>query len=515
MAKFIMVAGTASNSGKTVMVSGICRMLANKGYKVAPFKSQNMSLNSRVSVEDGEIAVAQYTQSVAAKVEPSTHFNPVLLKPKGNFISQVIIQGKPYKNLDYNEYRKEKNYCIEKIKESLDYLDKNYDYVIMEGAGSCCEINLLDDDIANLRVAEIANADVLLVSDIDRGGVFASLYGTVELLPENWRKLIKGFIINKFRGNADVLIDGFKKITELTNIDVAGLIPYDESLILPEEDSQALQAKKVFGNMTSPIEINVMKFSKIANFTDVDALSTDARIKFIDFNEDITGDMLILPGTRCSTLEMDKLKISGMDKKIKEYIDNGGIVLGICGGYQMMGNKLIDEDKIESEIGTIEGLGLFDIITEFKKENKKVIKNSKGTLYLNGSENSEENGINDTSKFEVTGYELHEGITQVNEFSSLEECELIRLKEGFGNNGKGFDGMVKSDGKSLLIGTYLHGILDNKEFKDYLLNLIIKRNSYNYELSKKSANEIFDENLDRLAKIIENSINYDFEGNKK
>ncbi|MBP2171897.1 cobyric acid synthase CobQ [Methanococcus voltae] len=516
MAKFIMVAGTASNSGKTVMVSGICRMLANKGYKVAPFKSQNMSLNSRVSVEDGEIAVAQYTQSVAAKVEPSTHFNPVLLKPKGNFTSQVIIHGKPYKNLDYNEYRNEKDYCIEKIKESLDYLNKNYDYVIMEGAGSCCEINLLEDDIANLRVAEMANADVLLVSDIDRGGVFASLYGTVELLPENWRKLIKGFIINKFRGNADVLTDGFKKITELTNIDVAGLIPYDESLILPEEDSQAIQSKKVFGNMSSPIEVNVVKFSKIANFTDVDALSTDARIKFVDFNEDITGDMLILPGTRCSTLEMDKLKNSGMDKKIKEYIDNGGIVLGICGGYQMMGSKIIDEDKIESEIGTIEGLGLFDICTEFKKENKKVIKNSKGILYLNAPEKNKESdkqSNDNTSKFEVTGYELHEGITHVNEFSSLKECELIRLSEGFGNNGKGFDGMIKSDGKSLVIGTYLHGILENKEFKEYLLNLIIKRNNYSYELSKKSANEIFDENLDKLAKIIENSINYDFEGN--
>ncbi|MCS3901344.1 cobyric acid synthase CobQ [Methanococcus voltae] len=508
MAKFIMVAGTASNSGKTVMVSGICRMLANKGYKVAPFKSQNMSLNSRVSKENGEIAVAQYTQSVAAKVEPSIHFNPVLLKPKGNFISQIITQGKPYKNLDYNEYRYEKDFFIGKIKESLEYLDKNYDYVIMEGAGSCCEINLLDDDIANLRVAEMANADVLLVSDIDRGGVFASLYGTVELLPENWRKLIKGFIINKFRGNADVLTDGFKKITELTNIEVAGLIPYDESLILPEEDSQAIQSKKVFGNMRSPIEINVLKFSKIANFTDVDALSTDARIKFIDFDEDITGDMLILPGTRCSTLEMDKLNNSGMNEKIKEYVNTGGILLGICGGYQIMGTKLVDEDNVESEIGTINGLGLFDVITEFKSENKKVIKNSKGTLYIKSPENE------NTVSFEVEGYELHEGITQVSEFSDSEECELIRLSEGFGNNGKGFDGMVKSDDKSLLIGTYFHSILDNKEFKNYLLNLIIKRNNYNYTLSTKSSEDVFDENLDKLAKIIENNIKYDFEGIK-
>lgn len=211
MAKFIMVVGTSSNSGKTVLVAGICRILANKGYKVAPFKSQNMSLNSRVANEDGEIAVAQYTQSLASKVEPSIHFNPILLKPMGNFVSQVIVQGAPYKTINYNEYREDKEYYLTKIKESLEYLNKNYDFVVMEGAGSCCEINLLGDDIANLRIAELSNADAILVSDIDRGGVFASLYGTVELLPQKWKKLIKGFVINKFRGNAEVLIDGYKK----------------------------------------------------------------------------------------------------------------------------------------------------------------------------------------------------------------------------------------------------------------------------------------------------------------
>ena len=502
MAKFIMVVGTSSNSGKTVMVSGLCRALANKGYKVAPFKSQNMSLNSRVAKEDGEIAVAQYTQSLAAKTEPSIHFNPILLKPKGNFISQVIVHGEPYKDMDYNEYRKNKEYFLDKIKESLDYLDKNYDYVVMEGAGSCCEINLLDDDIANLRIAEISNANAILVSDIDRGGVFASIYGTVELLPEKWRKLIKGFVINKFRGNADVLKSGFEKIEELTNIPVLGVIPYDESLVLPEEDSQALQNKRVFGDIKSPVEVNVLKFSKISNFTDVDALSKDALVKFIDFKDDITGDILILPGTRCSTVEMDLINKYGMDKKILEFAENGGIVLGICGGYQVMGKKLIDENNTEGDVGTIDGLGLFDMETHFG--NEKSIKNSEGILEI------------EDVRFEVSGYELHEGITKSS------EKPLIKLKKGFGNDGNGFDGAIKvienkknknnnknsdnnQNSKSYILGTYFHGILDNYEFRNYLVNLVRMKKGLNL-ITTDNYNDTFEKNMDKLAKIIEENI---------
>jgi adenosylcobyric acid synthase len=488
MAKFIMVVGTSSNSGKTVLVSALCRILANKGYKVAPFKSQNMSLNSRVAKEDGEIAVAQYTQAKAAKTGPSIHFNPILLKPKGNFISQVIVHGKPYKDMDYNEYRKNKDYFLKKIKESLDYLDKSYDYVVMEGAGSCCEINLLDDDIANLRIAEMVNAKAILVADIDRGGVFASIYGTIELLPKNWKKLIKGIVINKFRGNVDVLKSGIEKIEELTGIPVLGIIPYDESLILPEEDSQALQSKKTFGNLNSKVEVNVLRFSKISNFTDVDALSRDAFIKFIDFGEDITGDILILPGTRTSTKEMYLIKKYGMDKKIWEFIRRGGIVLGICGGYQVMGKMLVDENKKESEVGTIEGLGIFDAVTYFG--NEKAIKNSKGILEIDGK------------VFEVEGYELHEGITYSN------EKPLIKLKKGFGNRGDGFDGSIKKIGDAYLIGTYFHGILDNYEFRNYLINIVRKRKGLK-EIKGDNYRKVFEENMDKLAKIVENSVNLD------
>ncbi len=297
-----MVVGTSSNSGKTTLVTGLCRLLANQGYEVAPFKSQNMSLNSRVAKEDGEIAVAQYTQSLAAKQEPSIHFNPILLKPKGNFISQVIVHGKPFRDMNYNEYRENKNFFLKKIKESLEKL-KNYDYVIMEGAGSCCELNLLEDDIANLRIAEIVKAKAILVADIDRGGVFASIYGTLKLLPERWRKLIKGIVINKFRGNLEVLKDGIEKIEELTGVEVLGVLPYDEHLTLPEEDSQSLSQIKYLGDKRSKITVDVVRFKKIANFSDIDPLRFESFIRFIDFDEDIGGDILILPGSRSSTTE--------------------------------------------------------------------------------------------------------------------------------------------------------------------------------------------------------------------
>ncbi|HIP17556.1 MAG TPA: cobyric acid synthase CobQ [Methanothermococcus okinawensis] len=517
MAKFIMVVGTSSNSGKTIMVSGLCRILANRGYRVAPFKSQNMSLNSRVAKEDGEIAIAQYTQSLAARVEPSIHFNPILLKPKGNFISQVIVHGKPYRDMDYNEYRKNKDYFLEKIKESIDYLDKNYDYVIMEGAGSCCEINLLEDDIANLKIAEITNGDAILVSDIDRGGVFASLYGTMCLLPNKWKKLIKGFVINKFRGNPDLLKKGFEKIEELTRVPVLGVIPYAEDLVFPEEDSQSIQSRRVFGNIKSPIEVNVLKLSKIANFTDVDALSNDALIKFIDFEDEITGDILIIPGTRCSTLEMSLMKEYGMDKKIREYIEKGGIVLGICGGYQLLGKRLIDEEYSEGEIGTIEGLGLLNIETFFG--NEKAIKNSEGILEIN------------EKTFKVSGYELHEGI------SLSSEKPLIKLIKGFGNCGDGLDGAIKildvdkrntkinnidkvnnidkgddgdiikkdNENKAYIIGTYFHGILDNYQFRNYLINIVRKRK--NLELIREdNYKNTFEHNMEKLAKIIEDNL---------
>ena len=486
MAEFIMVVGTSSNSGKTTIAAGLCRILANKGYKVAPFKSQNMSLNSRVAKEDGEIAIAQYTQSLACRVEPSVHFNPILLKPKGNFISQVIVHGRPYKDMNYNEYRKNKDFFLKKIKESLEILDREYDYVVMEGAGSCCEINLLKDDIANLRIAEIVNAKAILVADIDRGGVFASIYGTIKLLPENWRKLIKGIIINKFRGNADILKEGIEKIEELTGIPVLGIVPYDENLVLPEEDSQILQSMRSFGNAKSGVEVNVVRFSKISNFTDLDPLRYDAFIKFIDFDEAITGDILVLPGTRSSTKEAYYLKEHNFDEKILEFLKDGGIVIGICGGYQVLGKELIDKQKKESDVGDIEGLKIFDAKTYFG--NDKVVKNSYGRLEINNR------------MFNVKGYEIHEGYTYT------KEKPLIKVERGFGNCGDGFDGSIKKFGDGLAIGTYFHGIFENYEFRNYILNLIRNRKGLD-EIKGDAYKDSIEKSLNYFAEVVEKNVN--------
>ncbi len=485
MAKFIMIVGTSSNSGKTTITAGLCRVLANRGYKVAPFKSQNMSLNSRVSKEDGEIAIAQYTQSLACKVEPSVHFNPILLKPKGNFVSQVIVHGKPYKDMDYNEYRRNKTFFLKKIKESLEILDREYDYVVMEGAGSCCEINLLKDDIANLRIAELVNAKAILVADIDRGGVFASIYGTIKLLPKNWRGLIRGVIINKFRGNIEILKDGIEKIEKLTEIPVLGVMPYDNNLVLPEEDSQALQNIRSFGNAKSGIEVNVVRFSKISNFTDLDPLRYNALIKFIDFKDDITGDILVLPGTRSSTKEAYYLKENNFDEKISEFLKNGGIVIGICGGYQVLGKKLIDNDFKESDLGSIEGLNIFDAETYFM--NNKVVKNSCGYLCI------------DNKTFKVCGYEIHEGVTYTN------EKPLIKMERGFGNCGNGFDGSIKNVGEGLVIGTYFHGIFENCEFRNYIINKVREKKGLE-KIEGDLYKDSIEKSLDYFAKVLEENL---------
>lgn len=277
-----------------------------------------------------------------------------------------------------------------------------------------------------------------------------------------------------------------KKIEELTNIPVLGTIPYSEELELPEEDSQALQNKKVFGNINSPVEVNVVRFSKISNFTDIDAFSKDALIKFIDFKEDITGDILILPGTRCSTVEMDLMKKYKMDKKIKDFAKKGGIVIGICGGYQTMGKMLIDDTHSEGDIGTIEGIGLFDMETYFG--NKKAIVNSNGILSIKDDD------------FLVNGYELHEGITHSN------EKPLIKLNKGFGNKNDGYDGSINIKDGNYLIGTYFHGIFDNYEFRNHIINMVLAEKGHKL-ITEDNYKDNFEKNINKFAEIIENNVN--------
>jgi len=445
----IMIQGTSSNAGKSVAVTALCRIFAKRGYKVAPFKSQNMSLNSYTTNEDAEIAMAQVLQAEAAGVEPSYNMNPILLKPKEDFISQVIVHGKPAGDMNFyhyqNNFRKE---VLNAIESSINALKKDYDIIVIEGAGSPAEINMLDKDLANMQIARMADADVILVADIDRGGVFASIAGTFSLLPEEDRNRIKGIIINKFRGNLDILMPGIRQIEEIVGVPVLGVLPYDDDLKLPEEDSASLSEHKYRGD--GSVVIGVLRLPRISNFTDIDPLEyePDITIKLIELGDEIGAvDALIIPGTRNSVSDLVALKNSGHADTIVNLAKEIPI-FGICGGYQMLGSMIFDENHHESKYGSVEGLGLLDIETRFG-EVEKVITQSEGTLSGHGM-------FKDLKGEFVEGYELHEGTSLLRSSQSLME-----ITKGFGNDSNGFDGAVNG----LVSGTYLHGIFHNFKFR--------------------------------------------------
>jgi len=491
--KCIMIQGTSSNAGKSVVVTALCRIYAKRGYKVAPFKSQNMSLNSYTTNENAEIAMAQVIQAEAARVEPSYNMNPILLKPKEDFISQVIVHGKPAGDMNFYHYQNNfRNEALKAIESSLEALKKDYDIVIIEGAGSPAEINMLDKDLANMQIAHMADADVILVADIDRGGVFASIAGTFSLLPEESRKRIKGIIINKFRGNLDILMPGIHQIEEIVGVPVLGVLPYDDSLKLPEEDSASLSEHTY--SSEGRIKIGVMRLPRISNFTDIDPLEyePDVSIKLIEMYDDIGDvDALIIPGTRNSVSDLVALKESGLADKIKS-LSSKIPIFGICGGYQILGKNIVDDHFKESKYGSVEGLALLDVETRFG-EVDKIVTQSKGKIIDNGIFKSLNGNI-------ITGYELHEGITYLKNSKPLLEVEM-----GCGNNYEsGFDGAVNG----LTAGTYFHGIFHNfhfrRSFTDYL------RSSKGYEeigFKKDDFVEIKNFSIERLAEIFRENIN--------
>jgi len=512
MAKCIMVQGTSSNAGKSILVAALARIYSRKGYKVAPFKSQNMSLNSYTTKEGGEIAIAQVLQAEACDIEPSIHMNPILLKPKGNLISQVIIQGKAVGDMNFYDYQHEyREKALKAIKESLSILKENYDLIIIEGAGSPAEINLRKEDLANMEIAHLSNSDVILVADIDRGGVFASIAGTFSLLDEKDRNRLKAVVINKFSGNLKILQPGIDDIEKIVNVPVLGVLPYDPSLHLPEEDSASLFEHKF--KQDKEITIGVIRLPKIANFTDIDPFEfeEDVGINIIELNkkgqEEIEKvDAIIIPGTRSSADDMIELKNTGFDTKIKELSKKIPIV-GICGGYQILGKKIIDNNKKESKHKEVNGLGLLDIETEFK-EKEKIVKQSKGTISID-----KERKIAKDSKLyqevfkniegeEITGYELHEGTTNVKNTPTI-----INIKEGVGNSKE-----TKTDGaiKGNVFGSYLHGIFHNYNLRNAFLNHIRRKKG----LKEKNTPDPYEEkkgySLDRLAEIVEENIDLKF-----
>ncbi|HMK53545.1 MAG TPA: cobyric acid synthase CobQ [Methanobacteriaceae archaeon] len=490
--KCIMVQGTSSNAGKSVVVAALCRILSKRGYKVAPFKSQNMSLNSYTTRENREIAMAQVLQAEAAGLEPHHHMNPILLKPKEDFNSQVIVHGLPAGDMNFYHYQNNfRGEALNAIQESLDALKKDYDILIMEGAGSPAEINMLDRDLANMPIARLADADVILVADIDRGGVFASIAGTFQLLPPEDRIRIKGIVINKFRGNLDILIPGIRQIEEIVKTPVLGVLPYDDNLKLPEEDSASLSERK-YDNQ-GKITLGVMRLPRISNFTDLDPLEyePDIGIRLVEMGDELGQlDALIIPGTRNSVSDMVALNEAGFSDQIREIALEIPII-GICGGYQILGKEISDPSLKESKHGTVEGLGLLDVKTTFG-EVDKIISQSQGMILGNGM-------FNAIKKELIKGYELHEGITILNNSKPL-----LKVTKGCGNDPKSkFDGAVNGT----ITGTYFHGIFHNFNFRRFFTDYLRENagvEKLGFEVDHFQVHKGF--SLERLAEIFEENV---------
>jgi adenosylcobyric acid synthase len=459
--KTIMIQGTASDVGKSIITTAICRIFHQDGWKVAPYKSQNMALNSYVTLDGKEIGRAQGVQAESCGIIATTDMNPILIKPTRDMTAQVIVHGKPHEEMSARRYREEYLPIAENIvREALDRLKSEYDVIVLEGAGSPAEINLKDRDIVNMRMAEWADAPVILVADIDRGGVFASIIGTLELLDEDERERVKGFIINKFRGDVTLLKPGLDWLEERTGKPVLGVLPYLNQLDIEAEDSVVLDHKSN-GRGNSPdhaeIDIAVIRLPRISNFTDFDPFiaEPDVQVRFVQKPEELgQPDVIILPGTKHTMGDLTYLRESGLADAIDGQVQRGSHLVGICGGYQMLGKRLNDPLHVESNEEQMIGLGYLPTETTFFSD--------KRTERVAGAIDCEHAEWAGWLDIPLEGYEIHMGKT-----SFLEPVDqLFRI-------GEHWDGTLSPDGN--VWGTYLHGIFHNDEFRRHWLNHLRRR----------------------------------------
>ena len=482
----LMIVGTSSGAGKSLFVTALCRIFYKDKYKVSPFKSQNMALNSYITKDGKEMGRAQVVQAEASGLEPDVNMNPILLKPSTMNKIQIIVCGKSIGNMSGVEYNQYKKNLIPILKETYFKIENENDIVVIEGAGSPAEINIKEEDISNFAMARIADAPVILVADIDRGGVFASIYGTIMLLKEEDRKRIKGIVINKFRGNKEVLKSGFDIIENLTGVKTLGVIPYTD-IDIEDEDSLSEKYKSFKLNKNSnKIKISVIKLKHISNVTDIDALSIydDVEIQFVTERSQIGNeDLIIIPGSKNTIDDLKWLKESGIAEEIIKRARTETIIFGICGGFQILGNKVKDPYHIEGDIEELNGLGLLDLETIM--ENEKTLVQYKGKLSVN-------NGILKTlNNFEIKGYEIHQGITKGNEKNLTTDERTI---------------FVNRDN---IIATYLHGIFDNKNFTDTLLNEIRRRKGLEEVNNNISYEEYKLKEFDKLEKLVRENVDID------
>ena len=496
MANYIMMMGTSSHVGKSILATAMCRILYRKGKKVVPFKAQNMALNSYVTRDGDEMGRAQVAQAEAAGMEPMVDMNPVLLKPTGNAASQVIIMGKPVGNMSAREYHRGYSLkAFDAVKEALGRLDKEYDTIVIEGAGSPAEINLKANDIVNMRVAKYLQAPVLLIADIDRGGALASLVGTLELLDEEERALVKGLVINKFRGDVTLLTPAIDFLEEKTGKPVLGVVPHIDQMGIDDEDSVSLEEKQA-APTEGDIRIAVIQTPKISNFTDFDALAheKDVALYYVKSVEDLgEPDVIILPGSKNTTEDMLYLRKSGLGEKILAHAKAGKAVIGICGGYQMLGEVIRDPQHTESQNDEVAGLGLLGMETVFASEKltSQVVAQCQD-LHFMGQSISADN---------LHGYEIHMGHTA---FTREADKHPFTVCQRRGKTCASQEGTANAAGN--VFGTYIHGVFDNDVFRRSVLNAL--RHSKGLEALANTRNVMAEKQqaYEHLADVVENAL---------
>lgn len=484
MAKAIMVQGTMSNSGKSFLTAGLCRVFMQDGYKVAPFKSQNMALNSYITKDGLEIGRAQAMQAEACGIEPTVDMNPILLKPTSHVGSQVIVNGEVRGNVKAMDYYRDKKQLCGDVMEAYNRLAKEYDIIVIEGAGSPAEINLRENDIVNMGMAKMAKAPVLLVGDIDRGGVFAALYGTVKLLEEDEQRMIKGLVINKFRGDAEILKPGLSMIEERLSIPVLGVVPL-EPLDIDDEDS--LSERLTRTGKGAGVDVAVIHLPHISNFTDFSAFERmeGVSLRYVG-KPGMLGnpDLILLPGTKNTMDDLQWMRESGMEALILRQAEKKTPVIGICGGFQMLGQVLEDPEGVEHG-GSMRGMGLLDTRTVFTE--------AKTRTQISGNVVRGAGLFSDWEGRKVTGYEIHMGVSE-----NLGGCqELVRLTDGR------VDALANEDGS--VLGSYLHGIFDTAGFAQAMIRRLMKEKgmeygAWNFDLETHKRQE-----YDKLADLVRRS----------
>ena len=478
MAKNIMIQGTMSNAGKSLLCAGLCRIFKQDGYRVAPFKSQNMALNSFITAEGGEMGRAQVVQAEAAGIAPDVRMNPILLKPTTDVGSQVIVAGQVQGNMRAMEYYRRKREFLPAVMEAYNSLAAQYDIIVIEGAGSPAEINLKQEDIVNMGLAKLVDAPVLLVGDIDRGGVFAQLYGTVALLEEEERARIKGTIVNKFRGDRSILEPGIETLEKLCGVPVAGVIPYthvdidDEDSLTERFDRNSTERKLV--------DIAVIRLPRISNFTDFSPFERydNVSLRYVDKVADLhKPDMILLPGTKSTIADLKWLRQSGLEAAIQKAASAGTLVFGVCGGYQMLGRSVSDPEQVEAAgITQIPGMGLLDMDTVFLGE--KVQTQTTGTFGGLEGMLAELNGLT------YTGYEIHMGRSR----------EKLPPVQGTGN----------------VYGSYIHGIFDAPGVSDEILKAICTQKGLDFAaLGTFDLNAYKERQYDLLADAVRSGMDMD------